>query len=339
MLKEILVEKISSKERFGDIKEYLMERPAKEIATLLIEGIVMNKNTLTKFLSSERYSLPPLHNFFFTRDAAIPINDSVIIGNMANKVRERESIIMEAIFLHSGVFDTKTHSTMMHPDQAVTIEGGDVMIARDDILLIGNGARTSSQGIDLILEILQNQNKLKKHIIVQELPQSPESFIHLDMVFNLLDINFCLVYEPVILKPNKYHTVHITIENGRVSCIKEQRNIVEALESLGMELKPIYCGGKSDSWIQEREQWHSAANFFAVAPGKVIGYERNTYTINEVSQNGFAIHNAKDIISGKVDPAQYNKLLILIEGSELPRGGGGARCMTMPVRRKKVPWK
>jgi len=32
------------------------------------------------------------------------------------------------------------------------------------------------------------------------------------------------------------------------------------------------------------------------------------------------------------------KWVITIPGSELARGGGGARGMTMPIRRKKVEW-
>lgn len=336
-VKEDLVEKICNSNNISDTKDYLLGKSRKELADLLIEGVVMQKNTLTRFLSQERYSLPPLHNFFFTRDAAIPMLDSVLISNMANKVRERESIILEAIFDYSGVFKTRTHSAM-HPDPLVRIEGGDILVAREDILLIGNGARTSSQGIDLILKMLSNQNSSKRHVIVQELPKSPESFIHLDMIFTLLDRDCCMIYEPVIFKTSKYQTVHITIDNGKVSCIKEQRNIPETLRSLGMDLKPVFCGGKSDPWIQEREQWHSGANFFAFAPGKVIGYGRNTYTLEEMSRNGFEIVDASDIISGKVDHKQYEKILVALDGSELPRGGGGARCMTMPLRRKPVSW-
>lgn len=334
-VKENLVKRICRNEKIPDTIDYLLDKPHVELARLLIEGVVMQKNNLTRFLSRERYSLPPLHNFFFTRDAAIPVRDSVLISKMANRIRERESIIMETIFDFSGVFNTVTHNPG-YADPAATVEGGDVLVINKDILVIGIGSRTSSQGIDFILSLLKEQNNGRRHIIVQELPLAPESFIHLDMVFTQLDRDCCMVYEPVIFRTSKYQTVSITVENGKVSCIKEQRNIPEALKRLGIDLKPVFCGGKSDTWIQEREQWHSAANFFAVAPGKVIGYERNTYTIEELNKNGFEIIKASDIISGSRDPGSYKKVVITLEGSELPRGGGGARCMTMPVRRKPV---
>ena len=88
----------------------------------------------------------------------------------------------------------------------------------------------------------------------------------------------------------------------------------------------------------EREQWHSGANFFCVAPGKVIGYARNNYTVEAMSNAGFEIIRACDVISNKVDLKNYNKYMLTIEGSELPRGGGGARCMTMPINRDEVEW-
>ena len=91
-------------------------------------------------------------------------------------------------------------------------------------------------------------------------------------------------------------------------------------------------------WVQEREQWHSGANFFAIAPGKVIGYARNAYTIEELNRHGFEIVKPKDINENRVELDSLKKCVIALEGSELPRGGGGARCMTMPIKRKAVSW-
>lgn len=159
------------------------------------------------------------------------------------------------------------------------------------------------------------------------------------MVFTMLDVDKCMVFEPVILKPNRYQTVQITVQNGKVLEIKTVENMLTALKGLGMDLKPIICGGSRDPWIQEREQWHSGANFFAIGPGKVIGYSRNTYTMDEMNKNGFEIIRAKDVLAEKVNITDYKKYVITIDGNELPRGGGGARCMTMPIRRKNVIWK
>ncbi len=339
-VKETLVDRICQNEGFPDIKEYLISRNPLELSKMLIEGVVLKKDTLTKFLSKDRYSLPPLHNFFFTRDGAVSVFDQVMITKMANKVRERESLIMEAIFDYGNMFSTKTFNPYEDSNfnNSIRIEGGDVLIAREDIILIGYGSRTSTQGIDFVLEKLKGIRGKALHVIVQELPLLPESFIHLDMVFTLLDTGDCMVYEPVVFRTNKYQTVHITVENGNVSCIQEEKNLVEVLGNLGMELKPIVCGGTRDPWIQEREQWHSGANFFALAPGKVIGYERNVYTMEEMNKSGYEILKASDILEDRVDYRQYKKFVIALEGSELPRGGGGARCMTMPVRRTQVNW-
>ena len=54
------------------------------------------------------------------------------------------------------------------------------------------------------------------NIIVQVLPREPESFIHLDMVFTLLDNDKCLIYPPVIFNQHAFETVHISIKNGKV---------------------------------------------------------------------------------------------------------------------------
>lgn len=338
--REYLLEKICRHENAMSLFDYLIDIDAKQLAGMLIEGVPLVRNTLTNFLSKERFALRPLYNFYFTRDASIAIGEDVLIAKMANAVRDRESIIMEAIFSRSGVFNTQTiNPTTFNNPVDVTIEGGDVLVVRDDVLLIGNGIRTNTHGIDFILSrFLARDDKKKRHILVQELPYKPESFIHLDMVFTMLDYDKCMVYEPIILQPNRYQTVHITIDNAKVTEIKTVDNLLVALKSLGIDLKPIVCGGTKDRWIQEREQWHSGANFFAIGPGKVIGYGRNINTLVEMNKNGFEILRAKDILAGKVDMNTYKTYVVALDGNELPRGGGGARCMTMPFRRKPVKW-
>ena len=321
----------------------LAENNAEKLANLLIEGVVLEKNNLTNYLSNERFLLRPLHNLFFTRDSAMGMNDKMLIGKMVNPVREREALIMEAIFNHHQAFETNTLNPAkpksgIKYNPAATIEGGDFQVARENVFVIGTGVRTSTQGIDFIIENIKQLKTEVRHIIVQELPSTPESFIHLDMVFTFLNTNSCMIYEPVITKMSRLRTIHIRIENGKVIKIGESPNILMALQKVGIDLEPIFCGGKTDSWIQEREQWHSGANFFAFAPGKVIGYGRNSYTIDELSKNGFEVLKASDVIEGKISVDDYKKCVVLIAGSELARGGGGARCMTMPVRRGEVNW-
>ncbi|MFN3554739.1 MAG: arginine deiminase family protein [Bacteroidales bacterium] len=338
-VKENLIEKICRLEAAECIRTYLMSLEEKELARQLIEGVLMQKETLSSFLSKERYSLRPLHNFFYTRDASISVYDHVFMGKMKSSVRLRESLIMEAIFDFHPFFSTRTiNPARLAPEpRKISIEGGDILVARHDIVLVGIGPRTSPEGVDFILEQLKEKNE-HQHIIVQELPETPESFIHLDMVFTMIDMDLCMIYEPVIMKMNKYQTVHIYTAGGKVQSIKEEENLPSALRNLGMDLKPVLCGGSSDPWFQEREQWHSGANFFALGPGKVIGYARNAKTIEELHKNGLEVIKASDVLKGRVDLAQYPKYVVTLDGSELPRGGGGARCMTMPVRRKHVHW-
>ncbi len=339
-VKQNLLKKINKNEDLSLIFDDLMILPPKELASQLLEGVVMEKDTLTKYLCKDYYALQPLHNFFFTRDAAISMDEWVLIGKMAGKVRERETIIMESIFDSHPLFNIKTEAPPLiingKPNDIV-IEGGDVLVARDDVLLIGIGARTTSQGVDFIIQQL-NKRKEFKHIIVQELPKSPESFIHLDMVFTFLDVNKCMVYEPVIFKSGRFQTVHIVLENGKVRSIRDEENLPTALKGLGFDLEPVICGGTKDTWMQEREQWHSGANFFAIGPGKVIGYGRNVHTIEEMSKHGFEVIEAKQVIKGNVHLEKYSKYVVTISGSELSRGGGGCRCMTMPISRKPVDW-
>lgn len=340
--RRLLLERICMAEDVMSYFEGLMIMSSQELARVLIEGLPARVDTLTSFLRNEYYALYPLYNFYFTRDAAVTVGNQALICRMANKVRMRESLIMDAIYRHSGAFECSVLDVNAGRNESspVIMEGGDIIIAREDIIIIGNGVRTTSQGIDFIIDSIKISHPHgRKHVLVQQLPSEPESFIHLDMVFTLLDKDKCMIFRPLIMNGTQYQTVHITIDDGKVSSIRPVAGLLPALKSLGMDLKPIVCGG-DDEWDQEREQWHSGANFFAFAPGKVLTYARNIHTLEELDKEGFEIVRAKDFIEGRGEAAVYGDrpCAISIDGSELPRGGGGARCMTMPLSRQKVDW-
>ena len=338
--REELIRRICTTEDVVEYYDELMQMKSSDLARVLIEGLPARINTLTAYLKNEYYALYPLYNFYFTRDAAVTIGNQALVCRMANKVRMRESFIMDAIYRNSGVFECSViDANLLQPDKSeVIMEGGDIIVAREDILIIGNGVRTTPQGIDFMIDRFRRSVPQGRYnVIVQQLPSEPESFIHLDMVFTLLDTDKCMVFKPLITQANQYQTVHIVIEDGKVTAIRPVSGLLNVLKKLGMEQKPIVCGG-SDEWDQEREQWHSGANFFAFAPGKVISYARNVHTLEELSKNGFEVVKANDFISGAADATVYGNTpcVLTIDGSELPRGGGGARCMTMPLSRKSI---
>lgn len=338
--REDLIRRICTTEDVMPYYEELMQMKSADLARVLIEGLPARINTLTAYLKNEYYALYPLYNFYFTRDAAVTIGNQALVCRMANKVRMRESFIMDAIYRNSGAFEcTVVDANYLQTDKSeVIMEGGDILIAREDILIIGNGVRTTPQGIDFMIDRFRKSvPRGRYNVIVQQLPSEPESFIHLDMVFTLLDNDKCMVFKPLITQANQYQTVHIVIEDGKVTSIRPVAGLLSVLKKLGMDLKPIVCGG-ADEWDQEREQWHSGANFFAFAPGKVISYARNIHTLEELSKSGFEIVKANDFISGTADSVVYggSPCVLTIDGSELPRGGGGARCMTMPLSRRPL---
>lgn len=309
------------------LAEQLMEWDADCLAKALIEGY---EDPEWDGTDDNRYLLKPLYNLFFTRDASSTVYNRVLINSMSFEVRERETLIYEAIFRH--FFKVDTLNAMSWSTDART-EGGDVQIAGPDLLCIGQGIRTNMKGIKYLAQTFAAERP-KFNILVQELPKKPESFIHLDMVFTFLGQHQCMAFEPMLKKTGLFagkDTTLITIDNGSISYRKVD-NIVAGLNGLGWDIEPV-IGGGSDPWVQLREQWHSGANFFALGDGKVMGYRRNTYTIDALNRAGFDVLNAEDIVSGKVNMADHDKFVAAFPGSELPRAGGGARCMTMPILR------
>ena len=332
-IKYALVDRICKAEKKVFVSTYLKSLDAKELSRQLIEGVRLDD---ISFINNEKYALAPLPNLFFMRDASFTMQDNIMISSMASPVRMRECMILEAIYNFHPMFDTKVINPVMKYDihGIGVVEGGDVQIIRDDVILCGVGARTNMHGVEALVEHLKTRPGVK-HLIFQELPLKPESFIHLDMVFTMLDVDKCMAYEPVIMN-HSFKTFHITID-GQKAVGKEVPNLIEGLSETGIEVEPVFCGG-GDENFGAREQWHSGCNFFCLEPGKIVGYGRNQHTLQALNSAGFNVVTASDVVNNKINLDNFKRCIIAFEGNELARGGGGARCMTMPVQRLAVEW-
>ncbi|MGD9488001.1 MAG: arginine deiminase family protein [Calditrichaceae bacterium] len=316
-----------------EVENSLLELDPKTLSAQLITGTKIKRNTLERYLTPRNYSLPPLPNLFFTRDSAMVINDKAIIGNMANRIRIAEAIIMSYIFrFHPDLLCQEflidaTKQSM--PD--ATFEGGDILILQEDTVLIGMSERTSIRGIDYLVEQFKKSKNIK-HVFVVVLPKI-RATIHLDMVFTMIDYDKAVVSPPVILAKNAVDVIHINLSDANHPKFNRYPYLLNALRTVNINLEPINCGGDTDLY-QKREQWQSGANFFTIAPGKIIGYGMNIYTYEALAQAGIPRIEAIDVMSGKVDLNKMDKYAVAISGNELTRGGGGCRCMTMPISRE-----
>jgi arginine deiminase len=158
--------------------------------------------------------------------------------------------------------------------------------------------------------------------------------IHLDMIFTMIDREHCVIFPPNFMGPTRVPVLHYRA--GKKG-MREMPNLFAALRQLDLPLEPIFCGGPRRT-MQEREQWSSGCNFVTVRPGLALGYSRNEATYAELEREaGYRIVKAIDFLTGATDIADDERAILTFDGGELVRGGGGGRCMTLPVRRAN-PW-
>ncbi|MBX9704419.1 MAG: hypothetical protein K2X39_09730 [Silvanigrellaceae bacterium] len=342
LAKETLIDQMVQLQNHPELKSELCELGSDELTQVLIAGLSLKRNTIESWLSSKTYSLLPLPNMYFMRDSSVVIGDRVLTTKMANSVRFPEAVIMRTIYdFHpdlqgSGILLDACKKTT---ETDFTIEGGDILVVNEHLLLVGISERTTPAAVDALIDALvltRQADKIEENLNVfcVILPRE-RSTIHLDMIFSIVNKEQALVHAPNILGRQRCRIVRIRIHPNGEKKFTELDDLLLGLKSVGVRMDPIVCGG-DNPLHQEREQWNSGANMFAFAPGKILSYDMHEHTVKACETAGFKIIRALDLIKNPNLFDKHHPTVVTLDGTELARGGGGPRCMTCPVLREPL---
>ncbi|HML37685.1 MAG TPA: arginine deiminase [Bacillota bacterium] len=300
------------------MEEYLLGMPLKDMVETIIAGIkkddlkIKKSNSLADFINEDYpYYTDPMPNLYFTRDPGACVGNGVSIHCMSTKARKRESLMLKYVHLYNKGFMPAGTDKWYDYEGPNPIEGGDILVLSPEIVAIGLSQRTSADAIEIFAERLLNHSNSFRKILVFEIPKR-RAFMHLDTVFTMVDYDKFTIH-PEIEGP--LHIYEVTLDKDRRPVFKSSTDELETVLKRELKLPAVQlirCGG-SDRIAAQREQWSDASNTLAIAPGVVITYDRNHVT-NELLEN-------------------CGVKVITIPSSELSRGRGGPRCMSMPVNR------
>ena len=275
----------------------------------------------------------PVPNLLFTRDPAAVVGEHAILSHAATAARMPESAIVNTIYRDHPRFAGAADRLISVPDD-VFFEGGDLLVVSDTIVMIGQSERTSLGGVMHVAQELLARTPVE-HVLMVNLPKE-RYCMHLDTVFTFADEDTCVVFPPII-EEARNQTFHLEAgdEPGRFR-MRVLPSVRVALDELtGRERTFVPCGG-ADPTNQRREQWTDGANLFAIRPGLVVGYDRNSRTYEALAEVGFDTLTADAFLDAYPDAASVptdRKMAVRLTGHELSRGRGGPRCMTMPLLR------
>jgi arginine deiminase len=318
---ELLLDRLRQ-ENLHFIKNELTALPADDLLQFVIEGTTP---------SIPNFSLSPSPNLIFTRDLAAVAGEQIILSRPARKARLREALLMETLVNYHPHF-SGIHENMIKAGPANSIEGGDVLVASEKVVLIGMSERTSVSALMTVAEgLLSGQFE---YVVAVDIPKQRSS-MHLDTIFTFASEDECIVFPPAIMKQTGNISL-LTRQNGSIRSTPGESLKTTLEELLRRKITFIKCGGENPM-TQYREQWTDGANVLALAPGVVVGYGRNTNTFKTLQEHGYQFVSQQEFLEEyqqKPFIPSGEKIAVSFVGHELCRGRGGARCMTMPVLRE-----
>ncbi|WP_018659503.1 arginine deiminase [Allofustis seminis] len=304
------------------VKEQLLGMETFEMVLKTMEGFkkseldadALNTSLADMLESDYPFLVDPMPNLYFTRDPFATMANGVTINHMYSDTRNRETLYGHYIFNYHPEYSGDKVERYYERTEDTRIEGGDELVLSKDVLAVGVSQRTDARSIEKVARRVFDAGAFKE--VLAFLIDNNRKFMHLDTVFTMIDYD-------------KF-TIHPEIEAGlRVISLKPDGNggikleekdstrLDEVLaEALGVEkVTLIPCAG-GEIVGAAREQWNDGSNTLTIAPGVVVVYDRNTVTNQLLEEHGIE--------------------LIKVKGSELVRGRGGPRCMSMPLIREDI---
>lgn len=312
---------ITSDAYYDALKGYLLTMSPREMVDAMMAGVrkgeveIKKATSLADIMMDEYpFHLDPMPNLYFTRDPASILGNGISINRMRMEARRRETLFIKYVYKYHPIFNDLTVPQWYDRDNTFAVEGGDILVLSDEVLAIGCSERTMAEGIEELAKNLFDGNSNFKKILVFEIPKK-RAFMHLDTVFTMVDYDKFTIH-PGIEGPLSIYEV-TPGEKGSLN-FKHNTDSLDKILKTSLKLDSvelIKCGG-GDLMVAGREQWNDGSNTLAIAPGVIITYERNYVTNEILDKKGLKVFT--------------------IPSSELSRGRGGPRCMSMPLEREDI---
>jgi arginine deiminase len=303
------------------------------LARYWIGGVVREDITnhpgglLWSVLADDEFVLAPLPNTLFTRDNSAWLYGGVSLSPMSKPARHRETVHTSVIYRWHPLFADsygRADGFQVWLDGTesaggpATLEGGDILVVDPRTVLVGVSERSTAQAVEVLAARLLAADAVDR-VIAVELPRS-RAFMHLDTVMTMVDHDAFVAY-PGLFESVRSYTITVATPTGEPTGsgalqVRANDTLQEALaDALGVDRLRVLTADM-DARAAAREQWDDGNNFLALAPGVVVGYERNERTNAMLTAAGIDV--------------------VAVAGSELGRGRGGPRCMSCPVSRQPV---